>query len=310
MNSANLHSANHNRSEHKEEISEVRARHTVAELMREKRYAFQRAVFEMESDRNLAGLMKMGRDKKDAGVLRSMVDELNNFEDQYLADDQFSAESKLLLDALEKIFDRSMNKLIVNWNMLEAKYDWSTLAGALEYHMLKAAAVIGLDSDLKVAIKKWFSGYQKKQRQEKLYVDRDKLNMEALQAHQQLAYYKSNGGSKEVIEEIRAKIQVIDDQLRDLPVDPENAPAFSSLNPNNPDYDRKKVIVKNTVRSKEPAAKEFKKSKWADPEDTVVSARKLQEMKAELKARKLAEQKPVGGVRGFLKKIPLLGRLF
>ncbi|MGL5831343.1 MAG: hypothetical protein ACRCZE_04310 [Candidatus Altimarinota bacterium] len=310
MNSKNLHSAKHNQSEHSEEISEVRVRHTVAELMREKRYAFQRAVFEMESDPNLAELVKMGSGRKEAGLLRGMVDELNNFEDQYLGDDHFSAEASLQLDALEKIFDRGMNKLIINWASLQNKYDWGTLARTLESDMLKAAKVVGLDSELKVSIKKWFSGYQKKQRQEKLYVDRDKLNMEALQAHQQLAYYKSNGGSREVIEDIRAKIQVIDDQLRDLPVDPQNAPAFSSLNPNNPNYNREKVVIKNVVRPNEPAAKEFKKSKWAEPEDTKISARKMQQMKEELKARKLAEQKSEGGVRGFLKKIPLLGRLF
>lgn len=310
MNSANLHSPDKRKGTYVHGEDVARMKHYDAEVKREKRYNFQRAVFDLESDAYLAELMKMGRGRKDAGILRSMVEELNNFEDQYLGDEHDSADAKLQLKELEGIFSRSMNKLIVNWGDLQSKYDWATIAFALEGHMSKAAKVVGLDKELKVNIKKWFSDYQRKQKLEKQYVDRDKLNMEALQAHQQLAYYKTNGGSKEVIEDIRAKIKVIDDQLKELPVDPEFSPAFSELNPRQKVLIRGETRVNDRVKNQESEVKEFKKSRWAESEDAVISARKMQEMKAEQKARKLAEEKPVGGVRGFLKKIPLLGRLF
>lgn len=263
----------------------------------EKKENFQRLVLDLEMDEKYGPLFKLGslnNKNYKGGILRSTIDDLQKFEEAYLggdyaanSDDKDGVLRKINAnvgkeDALEnfrKIFVRSMDKIVANWPTLSAShYQWQEIAGFMSGHFLGMARLMGFEKIYQGHMDNWFIRYAKA---EKDYSNRDKLNSEALNVEQELAYYQTTGAEKSVIAATRAKLENINKQLEELPVDPNAAPAFSSLNPNNKANINSRFLKKN---------------------GRTIGQESVQEEKPMV-------EKP-SGLRGFLKKIPLLGRLF
>jgi hypothetical protein len=269
---------------------------SMEDLMADKKEQFERMIFEMEMDRKFGVLFKMGgftSKENKGGMLRSVIDDLQKFEDKYLSERNYikSGEERLeemrkiqsnfdeesSLENLRKIFVRAMEKIVANWSVLgRQQYDWQEIAEFMSGKFGDIARLMGFGEVYQGHMNNWFIRYSKDQQ---AFEKRDKLNEEALTLEQQLAYYRSNGATKNVINETRSRLENINKQLEELPADPNAAPAFSKFNPNQ----------KTHIDS--PYLKEKGKT----------VGQKMTETESE---------KKVGGLRGFLKKIPLLGRWF
>lgn len=275
-----------------DDLSGVHRVPKIPQIVKFKKNAFERVLLDLEEDAILKNLVKIGAHgagKKSAGALRILVEELRDFENRYLANDEKFFELEEQAKELAAIYQIVLDKVVAEWPELVAQgVDWYQLNGAISGHMLRVAGVFGLSGELNAAIQDWSSKYTKDEERKHQLRERELLNAEALNAHTQLAYLSVMGkSSEEVIDKVRHQISEIDNKLRKLPIDPEALPAFSITNAQ---FQPRVILNKYAKAEGKPSAFAKTVMKKAGPAKE--------------------EAKKVSGWRSFAKKIPLLGRLF
>ena len=210
---------------------------SVRDIISQKEHDFELATLDVEFDARIRTLVEGVRSSSGSsqeGPLHFFVKSLNQMREFIFADGPRCFNTDMVNNALTSVFNDTMNQVTREWEkkFAPAGADWNNVCGALGEHMGRIASLFGLEQNMKGAIGQWFADYQKN-------YTRDRLNNEALQAHQTLAYLGSQGrGHEPVVQQIRARIAEIERELgpyRSV-LDQTNSPAFSMLNRQNDAY--------------------------------------------------------------------------
>lgn len=163
---------------------------------------------------------------KAEGRLNAVFKRMDDFHKWVFKNEQNYLNPEEIVQNLSGHFNEAMQSIIKKWQKLSmAGVEWNGFCWSMQKLFVEMGRVFGVGAEIQSYINRWFEIYR-----------RDQLNSQALGAHRELAYYRTvGGGDKKIIDDVRGKIQNIEDQLSKLPLHEENYPAFSTLNPKNED---------------------------------------------------------------------------
>jgi len=266
----------------KKDFEETSGVKDVSTVILRRRRTFEHRMLDFAENPVLSKLVGFGNKHGESpahGVLQGTMLALRNFEDKYLLQREFYFDADAQEEDLKIIFLQTMDTLVKKWPLMaKEKYDWGKVCDAINREMQEIAGVFDLRGQMQKNVGEWFENYKINQTTEKLCREREDLNMQALRAHEELAYFAAVGGTKEVLENVRGRILQIDDRLRELPKDPKVKDAA---------FVRPTVVSQQTVALKKPAGN------YEDGEKTIITRRP-----------------EVPGKGDWKKKIPLFGRFF